>query len=505
MLKPAEEAHWTKRSAAHFLNRAGFGGNPGQIDQLHAMGRGKAVDYLLSDTDDADKFPEPEWTAPGAVEEMRRDFMQIRRINNDQSLSPEERDMARREAQRKQRLQQRKMTQESIGLWLNRMLSSQAQTLEKMTLFWHGHFATSVQKVKSPLLMHQQNALFRRQALGNFKALTHEICEDPAMMLYLDTDKNVKGQPNENFARELLELFTLGEGSGYTETDIAEAARAFTGYQLNRFAGKPTFVPKKHDHGEKTFMGKSGAFKQDDIVDVVFGTPRCAEFMVAKIWEFFAYETPSDEIVLPLAKQFRESGYEIKPLLRTIFLSEAFNSAEALRTQIKSPVQFIVQMTRELELPKVPPRIAENAMEQLGQVLYNPPNVAGWEGGRSWINTNTLLTRYNIAGFLLTGDVVGKDRNDKKMKMRERLKERKNAQMRKSVVPFDRLVPLDLRADLAALIAALTERFFHADLPDKDLAKFRDYAKSKESKRFTDQEVGELIHLMMSTPQYQLA
>jgi hypothetical protein len=168
-------------------------------------------------------------------------------------------------------------------------------------------------------------------------------------------------------------------------------------------------------------------------------------------------------------------------------------------------VQFIVQMTRELELPKVPPRIAENAMEQLGQVLYNPPNVAGWEGGRSWINTNTLLTRYNIAGFLLTGDVVGKDRNDKKMKMRERLKERKNAQMRKSVVPFDRLVPLDLRADLAALIAALTERFFHADLPDKDLAKFRDYAKSKESKRFTDQEVGELIHLMMSTPQYQLA
>ena len=473
------------------------------------MGRGNAVDYLLSDHDDTDKFAEPEWTDPGAVEESLRDFMEIRRINNDQSLSPEERDMARREAQRKQRLQQRKMTLESIELWLNRMLSSQAQTREKMTLFWHGHFATSVQKVKSPLLMHQQNALFRKQALGNFKALTHEICEDPAMMLYLDTDKNVKGQPNENFARELLELFTLGEGSGYTETDIAEAARAFTGYQLNRLAGKPKFVPRKHDNGEKTFMGKSGAFNQDAIVDVVFETPRCAEFMAAKLWEFFAYETPSDGIVEPLAKQFRESGYEVKPLLRTIFLSEAFNSAEALRTQIKSPVQFIVQMARELELPKVPPRIAWNAMQQLGQVLYNPPNVAGWEGGRSWINTNTLLTRYNIAGFLLTGDGGGKHRddkgNDRKMKMRERLKERKIAQMRNAFVPFDRLAPPDLREDRAALIAALTERFFHADLPDKDLAKFRDYADSKESKRFTDQEVGELIHLMMSTPQYQLA
>ena len=155
MLKPAEEAHWTKRSAAHLLNRAGFGGNLEQIDQLRAMGRGTAVDYLLSDQDDTDQFAQPQWTAPGAVEELRRDFMAIRRINNDQSLSPEERDMARREAQRKQRLQQRKMTQESIELWFRRMLSSQAQTREKMTLFWHGHFATSVQKVKSPLLAHQ--------------------------------------------------------------------------------------------------------------------------------------------------------------------------------------------------------------------------------------------------------------------------------------------------------------------------------------------------------------
>ncbi|MCB1097269.1 MAG: DUF1800 domain-containing protein [Verrucomicrobiae bacterium] len=509
MLKPAEEAQWTKRSAAHLLNRAGFGGCPDQIEHLYTMGRHKAVGSLLNDANDREKFPDPEWTAPEAVEEMRREFMEIRRINNDQSMSPAEREMARREAQRNQRLQQRRMTQESIELWLSRMLSSQAQTREKMTLFWHGHFATSIQKVKSPLLIHQQNALFRSQALGNFKSLTHAICEDPAMMLYLDTDKNVKGRPNENFARELLELFTLGEGSGYTETDIAEAARAFTGYQLNRIVGRPTFVPRKHDRGEKTFMGKSGPFKQDDIVDIVFETPRCAEFMVAKLWEFFVYEEPADEIVKTLAKQFRDSGYEVKPLLQTIFLSNEFNSAKAMRTQIKSPVQFIVQMARELELPKVPPRIAENAMQQLGQVLYNPPNVAGWEGGRSWINTNTLLSRYNIAGFLLKGDKDGggkaKNRDKGKgNKMRERLKDRVVARMRKSLIPFDRLAPLELRDDRAALIAALTERFFHADLPDKDLAKFRDYAKSKESKRFTDEEVGELIHLMMSTPQYQL-
>lgn len=509
MLKPADDAHWNKRTAAHLLNRAGFGGNPRQVEKLHAMGRRQAVKHLLEAPDESEKFPEPEWMDPGAIEERRREFMQTRRMQRDDSLTKEEREKARRDAQRAQRLAQREMIQESLGQWLERMRASQAQAREKMTLFWHGHFATSAQKVKSPLLMHQQNALFRRKALGNFKELTHAICEDPAMMLYLDTDKNSKGKPNENFARELLELFTLGEGSGYTETDIKEAARAFTGYQLNRFEGKPGFNERKHDRGTKEFLGKKGRFKPNDIVDIVFETPRCAEFMVIKLWEFFVYEDPEHEIVQPLAAKFLESGYELKPLLQTIFLSEAFNSPKAVRTQIKSPVQFLVQIARELELPRIPERIATNAMQQLGQVLYNPPNVAGWEGGRSWINTNTLLTRYNVAGFLLKGaDDKGKSAKANG-KMRERMKDvpraRKFARARMSFVPFNRLAPLELRDEDAALIASLTERFFHADLPAKDLEKFRDYARSKESKRFTDQEVGELIHLMMSTPHYQLA
>ncbi|MGK0187317.1 MAG: hypothetical protein ACI9R3_003104 [Verrucomicrobiales bacterium] len=517
MLKQADDAHWNLRSAAHLLNRAGFGGNPDQISKLHARGRRGAVNHLLGTPDESELFPEPDWMAPDEIEKQRREFMAARRKQRDDSLSKEEQEKARRDAQRAQRLAQREMSQESLALWLRRMQKSNAQGREKMTLFWHGHFATSLQKVKSPTLIHQQNALFRTQALGNFKELTHAICEDPAMMLYLDTDKNSKGKPNENFARELLELFTLGEGSGYTETDIKEAARAFTGYQLNRFVGKPTFNERKHDRGEKEFLGKKGNFKPNEIVEIVFETPRCAEFMVAKLWEFFAYEEPGDEIVKPLANRFRKSDYKITPLLRTIFLSKAFNSTKAVRSQIKSPVQFLVQMARELDLPRIPDRIANNSMQQLGQVLYNPPNVAGWEGGRSWINTNTLLTRYNVAGFLLKGagdrdrdrDRAGKGRGTGNEMMRDRKRNGKQAKRiamaRAKFVPFNRLAPLELRDDNTALIASLTERFFHADLPDKDMEKFRDYAKSKESKRFTDEEVGELIHLMMSTPQYQLA
>ena len=231
--------------------------------------------------------------------------------------------------------------------------------------------------------------------------------------------------------------------------------------------------------------------------------------MVEKIWEFFVYESPSDEMVKQLAKSFRDSGYEVKPLLEMIFLSEEFSSAKAMRSQIKSPVQFIVQMARELELPRIPDRLANAAMQQLGQVLYNPPNVAGWEGGRSWITTNTLLSRYNIAGFLLkgAGDSNGmKGRQGMKgMKGRDRKTRRRAEALRAKFVPLDRIAPSELREDDEALIAELTERLFHADLPEKDIEKFREYARSKESKRFTDHEVAELLHLMMSTPQYQLA
>lgn len=502
MLKPAEENTWNRRSAAHLLNRAGFGGSPRDVDELHALGRRQAVALLLQAPDESGRFPEPGWMAPEAVAGQQRAAARMRRLRSDASLSPAEREQARREAQRQMRMEQRGMTEDSIDLWLRRMHGSPAQAREKMTLFWHGHFATSVQKVRSPVFMHRQNALFRRHALGNFRELTQAVCKDPAMMLYLDTDKNVKGRPNENFARELLELFTLGEGH-YTEQDIREAARAFTGYQLNRPEGEARFLERRHDDGSKEFMGKTGRFKPEDIVDIVFEQPRCAEFMVAKIWEFLVAESPDGTVVEPLARRFRESGYEMKPLLEEILLSEAFYSPGVVRSQIKSPVQFVVQMARELELERVPARQANNAMQQLGQQLYNPPNVAGWEGGRSWINTNTLLTRYNIAGFLLKGG--GGQKEGMRRPGQDEVAERRAGRGASGPVPIQRIVPLELRGDASALVAALTERLFHADLPEKDVERFREYALSKASKQFTDGEVAELLHLMMSTPHYQLA
>ena len=466
MLTPAPEKTWTKRAAAHLLNRAGFGGSPEQIERVFKSGRKAAITELLSEPDESERFPEPEWMSADYLAERRRGLMKARQGGED--LSREEREKRRREMQREIRSERRKLNGESIAQWISRMHSSKAQGREKMTLFWHGHFATATQKVKSPVLMHRQNALFRRKGLGSFKELTFAICEDPAMMLYLDTDKNSRGKPNENFARELLELFTLGEGN-YTEKDITEAARAFTGYQLNRFSSKPRFLPRRHDAGRKEFMGEAGRFKPKDIVDIVFQKDRCAEFLVTKLWEFFVYESPEKEIVDALAADFRKSGYVVKPLLKQVFSSEAFYSEKAVRTQIKSPVQLVVQMARELELPSVPTRQAAGAMQQLGQILYNPPNVAGWEGGRSWINTSTLLARYNVAGAILKGTFGGKRAPGRMM---DRRRDRRRMPARKAP-DLIKLLPPGANEDDALVVNALVERFFHTDLPEADLKQFR--------------------------------
>ncbi|MEM7387109.1 MAG: DUF1800 domain-containing protein, partial [Verrucomicrobiota bacterium] len=328
----------------------------------------------------------------------------------------------------------------------------------------------------------------------------------PAMMIYLDNDKNRRGKPNENFAREIMELFTLGEGQ-YSETDVKEAARAFTGYVVDRRLGQARFVPKMHDSGKKTILGKTGRFRDRGVVEVLLEQKACARFLSGKLLEFFAHENPDDETVEALADVLRASDYDVEPVMRALLLSEAFYSEKSIGTQIKSPVQFLVQMTRQLEMEALPMAIVAAGLSQMGQVLFRPPNVAGWDGGKSWINTNTLLNRYNVAGLVAKGAIdrsltrsvlAGGDRRFLSKGMGQQMKTYKGPD-------YAGLFPGHERRDAEKLVDGLIHRFFQHPPKPEDRQRFVDYAKNQQMEGLTHLEMGELVHLMLSTPIYQLA
>ena len=515
MLPPAPD-EWTIFEAAHLLRRAGFGGSPDEIKRLHALGRHQAVESLLVPAEAIDAFPPPDWAnREQAVADMKaraEQFRELRRTTRD--LSPEAADKARREFQKKQQRTNREHAIQAQGWWFRRMLATKAPLREKMTLFWHDHFATSIQKVKQPVLMVMQNELFRRHATGSFKDLTRAVAKDPAMVLYLDSQNSKKGKPNENFAREVMELFTLGEGN-YSEQDIKEAARAFTGVAINRLTGTVTQNKRQWDEGEKTIFGKTGRFDGDGVIDLLFEQSAASRLIPRKLWEYFVSENPPEEGIDALAKSFRAADFRIEPLLREIFRSKAFYADKVVRNQIKSPIQYLVQMLKELELEAAPHGQTLVAQQQLGQVLFMPPNVAGWDWGKAWINTNTLLSRYNVAGFVTKGSqeaeklAANDDGPMMEMEM-DRKQARKAGAMERAQrawagPDYERIAPRSLRVDPEKLVDSLVFRFFQAPLGAKERATFTEYARSKKGAVFTNKEAGELCHLMLSTPHYQLA
>src|SRR6266581_2754321 len=394
MFTPLSPQQWNYETAAHLLNRAGFGGTPAEIEAGYRKGLDAAVRDLVDVSDDFANVPPPAWARP-------RNIRKIRTEMRSKKSSPKERKERKREFH--------DMEGENIldlrRWWLERMLTSPAPLLEKMTLFWHGHFATSVQKVRDGYWMWLQNDTLRRNALGNFATLTKKMSRDPAMMIYLDLQKSQEEHPNENWARELMELFTVGIGN-YTEQDIRESARAFTGYRVNLRTQQFRFAPFQHDASSKTFMDRSGPLDGDDIIDTLLEKPTCAQFIGRKIWRYFVEDNPSPETVDTVASRLHASNYEIRPVLREIFSSSKFYSEQVMRSQIKSPVQFLIQTAKLLEAPLPSPNIAQNSMRQMGQVLFAPPSVKGWDGGRAWISTSTLLFRYNFANYLINGDAI---------------------------------------------------------------------------------------------------
>jgi len=490
MLKPFGSGGWNFTTAAHLLNRAGFGGPPAEIEKLLVMGQEKAVAHLVDYEKIADKTTDPEWAHPDPDRE--RKFMEARKASEEE----------RRKILREQQQTQRQHITELRGWWLERMLKGPRPLQEKMTLFWHGHFATSFEKVREPYLMWRQNELFRRLATGNWLEMLVEVGQDPAMLIWLDQAQSRKEHPNENFAREVMELFALGEGH-YTEKDISEGARALTGWSYDRLGQKFVERPFQHDYGIKTIFGKTGEFDGEDFIEMIVDQPQAARFITAKLWNFFAGEMPSDELTTALASVFRKGGNNFKPVVRAMFLSEEFYSPSIIRNQVKSPVLWLVGSCRMLERELPPPIVSFGLTRNLGQDLFAPPNVKGWDGGLSWITTNNLLARYNEAATLVQGDMssaggtmFANNPNANRM-IEQRLRN-----TRAGSVDVTKLFTEKERADKETLIVSLEKRLLQSKLKSKQKKALQDFLDSKD--QLEDPTILNAMRLVMSTPEYQL-
>ncbi len=389
-LNQIREVDWDYSTAKHLLNRAGFGVPENRISELLKMSPSDAVDSFLDVEDYLTLVKEPGFIPAPLTAEDRSEL---------QALPPEE----RREKRLAHNRLQNQANRELQDFWLSRMGKSSAPLAEKMALFWHGHFATSFAKVQTTKWNYQIYEVFLRHGLGSFRTLVNEVSKSPAMIEFLDQNRNNRQRPNENFARELMELFTLGEGQ-YTEQDVKEAARAFSGH--THFDGNFQFRRNQHDNGQKTFMGQTGNFRAQDILDIIFQQPALPRFIATKFWHFFVSENPHPQRIEELAAEFRNSNFSIRHLLRTIFLSEVFYSTESRGCLIKSPVQFLIMLSHQLNIGFYERPFARNWLINMGQQLFRPPNVKGWPGGRDWINTNTMLARWNLSAFLITGRLL---------------------------------------------------------------------------------------------------
>lgn len=414
-LRPIEPGDWSYDRAAHLLERAGFGGTPEEIRELALLTPEAAVDRLVA-YQAIDSSQLPPFEHSGIHDPGLEPFPPSRPATTDlakktgEALGVKVKPLGNRRLQpvankffywlRASELE----TNRAAYWWANRMLRTPRPLEEKMALFWHGHFAVSEDKVRDYRKMLGQLDLFYRYGTGTFRDLLIGVARDPAMLAFLDAGVNVKGAPNENFAREIMELFTMGVGH-YSEADIREAARAFTGWNFVDLA----FVVNReqHDDGEKTVLGRRGRWDGVDVIDIILGEPATADFIAGKIYRYFVRQELDPALQGRLGAVLRDNHYELARLLRTIFLSRDFYSPPAWGTHIKSPVELVVSTYRTLGLSEVPGVPDFNQVTgSLGQHLFHPPTVAGWAQGRSWVTPGLLLERGNFARDVLFPDIA---------------------------------------------------------------------------------------------------
>ncbi|MBI3965688.1 MAG: DUF1800 domain-containing protein [Chloroflexi bacterium] len=428
---------------AHLLRRAGFGATVAELDQYNKLGFEGAVDRLL----DFGSVPDP--AEEGAT---RQGF-----------------DLAKSDGIRQ--------------WWLYRMFRTTRPLQEKLTLFWHGHFAVSNAKVNNPVWMRAQNELFRRNAAGSFRDLVQAVAKNPAMLRWLDSATNRKRAPNENFARELMELFCLGIGN-YTEADVKEAARAFTGWEIR--GDSFYFNPNEHDDGDKTVLGRTGNLGGEAVIDHVVARPAAARFLAGKLFRFFVYDDPEPAVIDRLARVYTASGYSIKAVMREILLAPEFRSDRAYRAKIKSPIELTIGALKDTGVYAIPRNLnLASWTRSMGQDLFYPPTVKGWDGGRTWLTAATLVTRCNFLSRLLSGS------------------ENNQRYVKPDVLLGEAGISGD---DTLGVINLFAERFVEADAKPAlatDLEAFVGEALANRALR--DRSTRAIMHLIMASPSYQAA
>jgi uncharacterized protein (DUF1800 family) len=434
--------------AGHAYRRLAFGARRDELRQAVAQGHSATLDRLLSGGPGQEEFDE-------LVDDTTK------------GLSHDAEESTLHEYQ---------------AVWLYRMLHSPHPLRERLTLFWHNHFATSIAKVRQPALMQQQNALIRKHALGKFRSLVVEMSRDPAMLIWLDSNSNVKGQPNENFARELMELFTLGVGH-YTENDVRQAARAFTGWHTA--GGKFIFNEAQHDGGRKTVVGRTGNWDGTGVLRILLAQKAAARFLVRKLYRHFIneHDKPPDHLLEPLAEEFRNSDYDIAGVLRTMARSRHFFSDHAYRQRVKSPVEFALGLVHSLEGQVAPTALAAG-LDGLGQNLFSPPNVKGWVGGKAWLNSATVLARHNLAWAVVGGEDATFNEH----------------------IDVAALVRKHAGKGNAGQLGFLLDLFLQGDVEPSARHKLVDYLKATNPKGVElDKRLRETAHTILLMPEYQLA
>jgi uncharacterized protein (DUF1800 family) len=471
--RPTAADPWSRKWAAHLYRRAAFGPSANDLVEAERRGPDGTLELLMH--------------GPPHADELRQTLTDVGRIAAEHDDGGEQ----------------------LRGWWLYCMFHGHPLR-EKMTLFWHNHFATSIVKVQSSELMFRQNCLLRSHALGKFGPMLQEISRDGAMLIWLDSNRNVVGHPNENYARELMELFSLGVGH-YSEADIREAARAFTGWHTDghRF----TFQARLHDAGVKAVFGQTGNWNGDDIVRIVLAQPAVSHFLVRKLYRYFISEAeePPEPLLEPLVEIFRASDYDIAALVRTVLSSRHFYSEHAFRRRVKSPVEFLLGAVNALIRPSrdgnpdnhpIPQQALASRLAAMDQPLFAPPNVKGWPGGRAWLNTATMLERDNFAAALATGTLWNNPTS------------RATVAITSAIGPIDRQSAASPAFDCARAVredGGVTPEDAVRTLLDLHLpGGVRSEARAKLVAFLgvpgdRDQRIREAVHAIMTMPEYQLA
>lgn len=472
----------------HLLWRAGFGP---MAEDFHQTASAEHSAYVKALFNASAKVPAYLDVADNAIKGLAMGIDEISKEQKRQ-FSAEEKKKIR---------EQSKKDIKSLNLaWLNQMVNSPQQLREKMSLFWHGHFAS-----RNLNILYQQQLLdiIRRNALGNFSDLLIEVSKSAAMINFLNNNQNKKDHPNENFAREVMELFTLGRGN-YTEMDIKEAARAFTGWGAT-LSGEFVFRKFQHDAGNKTVLGKSGNLQGDDVLDLLLNQKQTAVYITRKIYRFFVNEKPDEIIVTWLADRFYQGNYNIAGLMKDIFQSEWFYQPKNIGSRIKSPVELIVGLRRALPMQIENPEVQLLLQRLLGQLLFYPPNVAGWPGGKNWIDSSSLMLRLRIPQLIFSSDELNikpKDDDDQMMGMKDKEARRMGKFGGQFIGAHIDWIPYLIKYDgvpREKLVQTISNKILQtrSGIPDGVLKNFID-SSSRENfiKTVTIQ--------LMSTPEYQL-